>query len=84
MYGTRHLRASSCVNNQSRLNVAFYYLCGDASLRRRNENGKVVRIGVRLRRRNDSSVKIIWLACHQAAYWVIAPFCAAGLGFRRH
>ena len=34
--------------------------------RRRNENGKVERIGARLRRRNDSSVNIIWRACRHS------------------
>ena len=34
--------------------------------RRRNENGKVERLGCRLRRRKDSSVFTIWRACRQS------------------
>jgi hypothetical protein len=35
---------------------------------RLNENGKVERLGSRLRRRNDSSVNTIWRACrHRTA-----------------
>jgi hypothetical protein len=34
--------------------------------RRRNENGKLERLGSRLRRLNDSSVNIIWRACRHS------------------
>ena len=34
--------------------------------RRRNENGKVERLGARLRRRNDSSVNTICRACRHS------------------